>query len=162
MQPSEPLAHSSPQTNGFNGNTNGHPDDTELDERGRPRNKKRDFFGTLKRKLGRSKSRAKSADRGMIPIDAQNPRLETRSISADRSMYANSNGLPGAGAPPTANQTHPQAQQQRLIVPTLDQSRRSSLSESSAISGLSSASAKTFVHEASTLVLETVENGVKR
>lgn len=51
----------------------------------------------------------------------------------------------------------------RLVVsPSLDQSRRSSLSESSAISGFSSASARTFVHEASTLVLETVENGVKR
>lgn len=50
----------------------------------------------------------------------------------------------------------------RLVVPTLDQSRRSSLSESSAISGFSSASTKTFVHEASTLVLETIENGVKR
>lgn len=47
-------------------------------------------------------------------------------------------------------------------MPSLDQSRRSSLSESSAISGFSSASARTFVHEASTLVLETVENGVKR
>lgn len=45
---------------------------------------------------------------------------------------------------------------------TLDHSRRSSISESSAISGFSSASNKTYVHEASTLVLETVENGVKR
>ncbi|XP_043947605.1 uncharacterized protein LOC108030165 isoform X16 [Drosophila biarmipes] len=43
-----------------------------------------------------------------------------------------------------------------------DHSRRSSISESSAISGFSSASNKTYVHEASTLVLETVENGVKR
>lgn len=51
----------------------------------------------------------------------------------------------------------------RIVVPSsLDQSRRSSLSESSAISGFSSASARTFVHEASTLVLETIENGVKR
>lgn len=50
----------------------------------------------------------------------------------------------------------------RLIVPTLDQSRRSSLSESSAVSGLSSASTRTYTHEASTLVLETLENGVKR
>lgn len=52
-------------------------------DRGRTR-KKRDFFGTLKRKLGRSKSRAKSADRGMIPIDAENPNGELRSVSADR------------------------------------------------------------------------------
>lgn len=41
-------------------------------------------------------------------------------------------------------------------------SRTSSLSEASAISGLSSASGKTFLHEDSTLVLETIENGVKR
>ncbi|XP_073814195.1 uncharacterized protein isoform X29 [Musca autumnalis] len=46
--------------------------------------------------------------------------------------------------------------------PTLDHSRRSSISESSAISGFSSASTKTYVHEASTLVLETIENGIKR
>lgn len=52
---------------------------------------------------------------------------------------------------------------QRIVVPpTLDQSRRSSLSEFSAISGFSSTSARTFLHEASTLVLETIENGVKR
>ncbi|KMY95016.1 uncharacterized protein LOC6735220 isoform X22 [Drosophila simulans] len=43
-----------------------------------------------------------------------------------------------------------------------DHSRRSSISESSAISGFSSASNKTYVHEASTLVLETIENGIKR
>ncbi|XP_033253650.1 uncharacterized protein LOC117185790 isoform X17 [Drosophila miranda] len=43
-----------------------------------------------------------------------------------------------------------------------DHSRRSSISESSAISGFSSASNKTYVHEASTLVLETIENGLKR
>ncbi|XP_055853875.1 uncharacterized protein LOC129917777 isoform X9 [Episyrphus balteatus] len=81
------------------------PDD--LDERSR--SKKRNFFGTLKKRLGRSKTRTRSADRdGMIPFDANN------------------------------------------------------LNESSAISGFSSASNKTYVHEASTLVLETIENGVKR
>lgn len=47
-------------------------------------------------------------------------------------------------------------------LPSMNLSRRSSISESSNVSGWSSASAKTFVHEASTLVLETVENGVKR
>lgn len=110
-------------------------------------------------RLSRSKSRAKSADRGMIPIDANNPRVEARSISADRSMNSH------VGSGPMQNHLNHHAapgQQQRLLVPTLDQSRRSSLSESSAISGFSSASAKTYVHEASTLVLETIENGVKR
>jgi ribosomal protein L37AE/L43A len=38
-------------------------------------------------------------------------------------------------------------------------SRRSSLSEAS---GLSSASTRTYINEASTLVLETVENGIKK
>lgn len=66
-----------------NNGINGDPNSTDLD-RGRAR-KKRDFFGTLKRKLGRSKSRAKSVDRGMIPIDAENPSGENvRSVSADR------------------------------------------------------------------------------
>ncbi|XP_070067998.1 uncharacterized protein [Drosophila takahashii] len=40
--------------------------------------------------------------------------------------------------------------------------RGRSKKQSSAISGFSSASNKTYVHEASTLVLETVENGIKR
>ncbi|XP_031640372.1 uncharacterized protein LOC116352154 isoform X2 [Contarinia nasturtii] len=153
--PAEPTAQSSPISN-FTGYQNGNGNyqsndanqstDPENDglERGRSR-KKRDFFGTLKRRLGRSKSRAKSLERqGAVPIDANNPN--------DSNTLANSGGI-------TSNtSTGP-----RLVVPpSLDQSRRSSLSESSAISGFSSASARTFVHEASTLVLETIENGVKR
>lgn len=94
-QPGEPIAQSSPLTNASNNNSyqngNGYYQDankttTESDnngERGRQR-KKRDFFGTLKRRLGRSKSRAKSIDRSMIPIDADNPNGELRSVSADR------------------------------------------------------------------------------
>ncbi|XP_055704944.1 uncharacterized protein LOC129802840 isoform X15 [Phlebotomus papatasi] len=143
FKPGEPISHSSPNaTNGFNGNqrdgngiqTPTTPSDPLLpleDDRGRTK-KKRDFFGTLKRRLGRSKSRAKSVDRDMIPIDAENPRGEIRSISADRgaSVVNNNSTLSSA--------------------------------ESSAISGISSTSTKTYVHEASTLVLETIENGVKR
>ncbi|KRF99150.1 uncharacterized protein Dwil_GK17967, isoform M [Drosophila willistoni] len=45
---------------------------------------------------------------------------------------------------------------------TLEDDRGRSKKQSSAISGFSSASNKTYVHEASTLVLETIENGVKR
>ncbi|XP_055693597.1 uncharacterized protein LOC129795997 isoform X28 [Lutzomyia longipalpis] len=143
FKPGEPISHSSPHTtNGFNGNqregngmqTSTTPSDPQLlldDDRGRSK-KKRDFFGTLKRRLGRSKSRAKSVERDMIPIDAENPRGEIRSISADRgaSIVNNNSTLSSA--------------------------------ESSAISGISSTSTKTYVHEASTLVLETIENGVKR
>lgn len=110
--------------------------------------------------MSRSKSRAKSADRGMIPLDTSNPQLAARSISADRSLNGNgTNGTANSTLNSSKNSTTPA---QRLFVPTLDQSRRSSLSESSAISGFSSASAKTYVHESSTLVLETLDNGVKR
>lgn len=98
----------------------------------------------------------------MIPIDANNPQMQVRSISADRSL--NNHATNGSAGPLNSNNNshHANTSAQRLLVPTLDQSRRSSLSESSAISGFSSASAKTYVHEASTLVLETMENGVKR
>lgn len=98
-QPGESIAQSSPiATNGNYNSANGNhpaengstpvdPNGAEDTDRGRTR-KKRDFFGTLKRKLGRSKSRAKSMDRGMIPIDANNPTAtttsEVRSVSADR------------------------------------------------------------------------------
>lgn len=82
QQPGEPQAQSSPLTNytGYqNGNgsyqTNDVNPSTDLEafDRGRS-HKKRDFFGTLKRRLGRSKSRAKSLERqGAVPIDATNP-----------------------------------------------------------------------------------------
>lgn len=91
------LAHQSP----VDGQQHNVIDNDPLDpNRGRTR-KKRDFFGTLKRKLGRSKSRAKSMDRGMIPIDSENPGAINgsagtnasggtvmRSISADRGALA--------------------------------------------------------------------------
>lgn len=84
-QPTEPLAQSSPLTN-YTGYQNGNgsyqannanpstdPETNDAFDRGRSR-KKRDFFGTLKRRLGRSKSRAKSLERqGALPIDAANP-----------------------------------------------------------------------------------------
>uniref|UniRef100_A0A1Q3FVE2 Protein kinase c conserved region 1 n=2 Tax=Culex tarsalis TaxID=7177 RepID=A0A1Q3FVE2_CULTA len=41
-------------------------------------------------------------------------------------------------------------------------SRKSSISESSAVSGISNASGRTYVHEESTLLLETTENNVVR
>lgn len=47
----------------------------------------------------------------------------------------------------------------RLNLPREETSRRSSLSEAS---GLSSASTRTYLNEASTLVLETIENGIKK
>lgn len=121
-QPGEPIAQSSPygspqQQQQQPGNGQQHAigtdvaaattgDDTGLDERGRTR-KKRDFFGTLKRKLGRSKSRAKSMDRagGMIEINAENPTTasgELRSVSADRGTL-NGGGNGAAAAAGGAN-----------------------------------------------------------
>ncbi|XP_011184501.2 uncharacterized protein LOC105213405 isoform X8 [Zeugodacus cucurbitae] len=98
-----------------NGGATGTPlSAADLDERGR--SKKRNFFGTLKKRLSRSKTRTHSADRGAL------------------TPSHNNNGTTPTGT----------------------------LNESSAISGFSSASNKTYVHEASTLVLETIENGVKR
>lgn len=85
VKPGEPIAQSSPISNytGYhNGNGNYPANDPNLStdpeindglDRGRSR-KKRDFFGTLKRRLGRSKSRAKSLERqGAVLIDANNP-----------------------------------------------------------------------------------------
>jgi ribosomal protein L37AE/L43A len=108
---------------------------SDLDYRGRPR-KRRDFFGTIKRRLGKSRSKSVGPENDAGREDSLN-----RSISADRSR---NDGY-------------------RLNVPgqrSMDEtSRRSSLSEAS---GLSSASTRTYINEASTLVLETVENGIKK
>ncbi|XP_033247145.1 uncharacterized protein LOC108158777 isoform X3 [Drosophila miranda] len=139
-----------------------------LDDRGR--SKKRNFFGTLKKRLSRSKTRTLSADQ---------PNSNHKSLSATNSNYANTTTT-STGLPRTATGTLNGDSSRSLSVdratlsksnslgPRMgigsaitDHSRRSSISESSAISGFSSASNKTYVHEASTLVLETSENGVK-
>ncbi|XP_033253648.1 uncharacterized protein LOC117185790 isoform X15 [Drosophila miranda] len=140
-----------------------------LDDRGR--SKKRNFFGTLKKRLSRSKTRTLSADQ---------PNSNHKSLSATNSNYANTTTT-STGLPRTATGTLNGDSSRSLSVdratlsksnslgPRMgigsaitDHSRRSSISESSAISGFSSASNKTYVHEASTLVLETIENGLKR
>ncbi|KAH8283684.1 hypothetical protein KR018_012070 [Drosophila ironensis] len=134
-----------------------------VDDRGR--SKKRNFFGTLKKRLSRSKTRTLSADQPPnnnshkslsasatatgLPRSTTGPLNgdSSRSLSVDRATLSKSNSLgPRMGIGHSIT----------------DHSRRSSISESSAISGFSSASNKTYVHEASTLVLETIENGVKR
>lgn len=55
-----------------------------LSDRGRSRRKKRDFFGTIKRRLNRSKVRSKSVDPGDHENRDQSPSALSRSISADR------------------------------------------------------------------------------
>ncbi|XP_065719077.2 uncharacterized protein [Drosophila suzukii] len=117
-----------------------------VDDRGR--SKKRNFFGTLKKRLSRSKTRTLSAD--------QPNNNSHKSLSATNSNTATATGFPRTA---TGTLNGPRMGIGHSIT---DHSRRSSISESSAISGFSSASNKTYVHEASTLVLETIENGVKR
>ncbi|XP_017077145.1 uncharacterized protein LOC108111959 isoform X3 [Drosophila eugracilis] len=117
-----------------------------VDDRGR--SKKRNFFGTLKKRLSRSKTRTLSAD--------QPNNNSHKSLSATNSNTATATGFPRTA---TGTLNGPRMGIGHSIT---DHSRRSSISESSAISGFSSASNKTYVHEASTLVLETVENGIKR
>ncbi|XP_050357949.1 uncharacterized protein LOC126778448 isoform X2 [Nymphalis io] len=113
-----------------------------------PRQKrKRDFFGTIKRRLGRSRTRGQSLEH-----DAEMENQRIRSISAERNSHDKALTLPNrnvysAGASPVQSGDESRT------------SRRSSLSE---VSGFSSASARTFIHEASTLVLETIEAGIKK
>lgn len=56
--------------------------ETNVDFRGRPR-KRRDFFGTIKRRLNKSKTRSKSAGPGENDVGRDDSL--NRSISADRS-----------------------------------------------------------------------------
>uniref|UniRef100_A0ABD2W6J6 C2 domain-containing protein n=1 Tax=Trichogramma kaykai TaxID=54128 RepID=A0ABD2W6J6_9HYME len=101
-----------------------------LRDRGRSRRKRRDFFGTIKKRLSRSKTRSRSIG---PDGDTSHEEAHSRSISADRAKE------PGSGRD--------------------EHSRRSSISEASAISGTST---KTYINEASTLVLETLENGIRK
>ncbi|XP_058796854.1 uncharacterized protein LOC131667450 isoform X2 [Phymastichus coffea] len=101
-----------------------------LKDRGRSRRKRRDFFGTIRKRLSRSKTRSRSVG---PEEDPDHEDAHSRSISADRAKD------PGSGRE--------------------EHSRRSSVSEASAISGTSM---RTYVNEASTLVLETMENGIRK
>lgn len=115
-----------------------------------PRQKRRrDFFGTIKRRLGRSRTRNQSLDLTDSELENQN---HIRSISAERNNHDKVLSVPNrnvysAGASPAQSGDESRT------------SRRSSLSE---VSGFSTASARTFIHEASTLVLETIEAGIKK
>ncbi|KAI5639594.1 c2 domain-containing protein [Phthorimaea operculella] len=110
-----------------------------------PRKRRRDFFGTIKRRLGRSRTRGQSLDLPDSELDNQS---RVRSISAERNTQDKALSVPNrnvysAGASPAQSG---------------DESRTSR----SEMSGISTASARTFIHEASTLVLETLEAGIKK
>ncbi|CAG9573019.1 unnamed protein product [Danaus chrysippus] len=104
-----------------------------------PRKKRRDFFGTIKRRLGRSRTRSDLSDDHVRSVSAERNSLD-KSLVPSRTVYS-------AGASPAQSGDESRT------------SRRSSLSE---VSGFSTASARTFIHEASTLVLETIEAGIKK
>lgn len=67
-----------------------------ITDRGRSRKRKRDFFGTIRRKLNRSKVRSRSMDPGEYD-DSMNTDAVNRSISADRardpSVHSTGNNL---------------------------------------------------------------------
>ncbi|XP_062560922.1 uncharacterized protein LOC134225131 isoform X3 [Armigeres subalbatus] len=96
----------------------------------------RNIFGTLRNKLSLSK----------------------KSKSLDNSQYSPTH----VGQIHSASSTlsRGSTMDQRSIFKSL--SRKSSISESSAVSGISNASGRTFVHEESTLLLETLENNILR
>lgn len=125
-------------------------DDELMFNENRGREKKRSsIFGTLKKRLSRSRTR-KTDDHHQQQHDYSmsngNGENTSEIVSNNHNNSSNNNkfGL-------------------RLGLPT---SRKSSFSETSAAistsSRMSSVSNKTFLHEASTLVLEVVENGVTR
>lgn len=111
----------------------------------RGREKKRSsIFGTLKKHLSRSRTRKADDQHDYSMSNGNESTSQIVSNNHNNSSNNNKFGL-------------------RLGIPT---SRKSSFSEGSAAistsSRMSSVSNKTFLHEASTLVLEVVENGVTR
>lgn len=123
----------------------------DVADRGRDR-KKTSIFGTLRKRLSRSRTRD-----------------ENTNGTTNGYHHSDLNTIVDS---PTRGDSVPQMKNSSLKSPTgtlsrlgLSGSRRSSVSEMSGMSGLSrmsSISNKTFLHEASSLVLEVIENGVKR
>ncbi|XP_052897867.1 uncharacterized protein LOC128304697 [Anopheles moucheti] len=103
-----------------------------------PVKKPRNIFGTLRSKLTPSK-KSKSLD-----VPQYSPTATGGNVRSASSTLSRGSSL----------------DQRSNIFRNL--SRKSSISESSAISGLSTGSGRTYVHEESTLLLETTENNVVR
>ncbi|XP_035893982.1 uncharacterized protein LOC118504057 [Anopheles stephensi] len=103
-----------------------------------PVKKPRNIFGTLRSKLTPSK-KSKSLD-----VSQYSPTATGGNVRSASSTLIRGSSL----------------DQRSNIFRNL--SRKSSISESSAISGLSTGSGRTYVHEESTLLLETTENNVVR
>lgn len=113
----------------------------DISERGRER-KKTTIFGTLRKRLSRSKTRDENNGNASNGYDESHHGISPTSITSNTSSLKSPSGT--------------------LSKMGISGSRRSSISEMSGLSRLSSISNKTFLHEASSLVLEVIENGVKR
>ncbi|XP_076372605.1 uncharacterized protein LOC143257584 isoform X2 [Tachypleus tridentatus] len=120
-------------------------------ERGRRRDRK-SFIGTLRKRLSFRKNHSKLVEQ-KVKGEESISRESSRSFSSDRSR-----SVPGSRVMPSDRHS---AGESLLDVPDLNReghsSARSSISEGS---GLSASSSHTYIHEKSTLVVETSENGV--
>jgi hypothetical protein len=132
----------------------------DLSERGRERNKKTSIFGTLRKRLSRSKTRNEELTNGN-ESNTTNGYNESHP-TAPHHQYSNSfdSNNPKDNLSQSKNLKSPTGTLNRFGIS--GSSRRSSVSEMSGLSRLSSISNKTFLHEASSLVLEVIENGVRR
>ncbi|KAB7498510.1 hypothetical protein Anas_07936 [Armadillidium nasatum] len=143
------------------------------DDRGRSRSRrKRDFFGSLRRRFSRSKLRSKSVDPTSERVDIGDVVTGgRRDVSLDRDPLAGRSVSMERSASRLSSYGRSRA---FLSVPKFIRGRsspsggtgvgsgdsESTRSSLSGTSGLSSASAKTYINEASILVVETLENGV--
>jgi hypothetical protein len=134
----------------------------DLSERGRERSKKTSIFGTLRKRLSRSKTRNEELTNGNTSTTTATNGYSESHPTAPHHQYTNSfdSNNPKDNLSQSKNLKSPTGTLSRFGIS--GSSRRSSVSEMSGLSRLSSISNKTFLHEASSLVLEVIENGVRR
>lgn len=124
-----------------------------LEDRGRDR-KKTTIFGTLRKRLSRSKTRNEEtnvANQGTNGTNGYNHNSASPMLGQNRDTLSSLKSSTLKSNTGTIGKFG-----------ISSSSRRSSVSEMSGLSRMSNISNKTFLHEASSLVLEVVENGVKR
>lgn len=150
------------QQNEMNKETSIEPISGSLSERGRER-KKTTIFGTLRKRLSRSKTRNDDINRNTNATTNTATNGYGESHNTHHHQYSNSLDISSHTQDSLSHMKHLQSPSGTLNKMGISgSSRRSSISEMSGLSRLSSISNKTFLHEASSLVLEVIENGVKR
>lgn len=125
----------------------------DLTERGRER-KKTTIFGTLRKRLSRSKTRNGGGE--------NNGTTATNGYNESHNGISSPTSITSGGGGKDISSSSLKSPTGTLSKMGISGSRRSSISEMSGLSHMSSISTKTFLHEASSLVLEVIENGVKR